>query len=195
MKKLLLLIPLMIIFSLKTSAVADGRGELQLSSNVISSFINYITGETSKDSKSLFNKPLSFWVTTDGSASYWWFCPYSRCAPGNQSEEKKACERSTGLDCERFARGRYVRWDNGINPKGSKAKFSSKMSANEVRAKLTKLGFFNNNLNSTSETNQTNDVTSSSKSLIEQLDALSKLFDEGKLTEEEFTKLKKKLLE
>ena len=35
--------------------------------------------------------------------------------------------------------------DNGINPKGKLAKFSSKMTSSEVRTKLTKLGFYKNN--------------------------------------------------
>ena len=43
-----------------------------------------------------------------------------------------------GKECSRFARSRYVRWNNGINP-GNKAKFSSKLSDTEVRAKLTNL--------------------------------------------------------
>ena len=142
-KNLFLSLILLLFFSFKSFAATDGKGEIQLSERAINAFINYITGKTSKDSKSLFNKPMSFWVTSDGSGSYWWYCQHSSCRDSS-AEERKLCENHHSQSCSRFARGRYVRWDNGINPKGKAAKFSSKMSVSEVRAKLTKLGFYDN---------------------------------------------------
>jgi hypothetical protein len=68
------------------------------------------------------------------------------------------------------------------------------MSESEVRAKLTKLGFYDNDSIITSNTDETNTETSSNKSLTDQLSDLSKLFEDGLITEEEFTKAKKKLL-
>ena len=194
MKRLLAYLFIMLICSFKSFAM-DGKGNVNLSDQAVYSFIDYIKGKTSKHGKSLFNKPLVFWVTIDGSQSYWWYCKYSSCTPGNSSVEKKACEKSTGLSCARFARGRYVRWDNGINPKGKLAKFNSKMTESEIKSKLTKLGFYNNNLQVSTETDQDNLSLISSKSLVEKLDDLSKLFENGLLTEEEFTKAKKKLLD
>jgi hypothetical protein len=192
-KKLISYVILLLLFSFKSFAATDGKGEIQLSEKVVNSFINYITGKTSKNNKSLFNKPMSFWVTIDGSTSYWWYCKYSSCRDSSP-EEKKSCEREHGQSCQRFARGRYVRWDNGINPKGKSAKFSSKMTTSEVRTKLTKLGFYNNDSIITSNTDEINVETNSSKSLTDQLTDLSKLFEDGLITEEEFTKAKKKLL-
>ena len=192
-KKLFLSVILLIFFSFKTFAATDGRGEIQLSEQAINSFINYITGKTSKNSKSLFNKPMSFWVTIDGSESYWWYCQHSSCRDSS-AQERKLCERHHGQSCSRFARGRYVRWDNGINPKGKAAKFSSKMSESEVRVKLTKLGFYDNDSIITSNTDEINTETNSSKSLTDQLSNLSKLFEDGLITEEEFIKAKNKLL-
>jgi hypothetical protein len=191
--KIFLSVILLLVVSFKSFAASDGKGEIQLSEQSVNSFINYITGNTSKNSKSLLNKPMSFWVTIDGSTSYWWYCKHSVCLD-NSVEEKKECERHNSQSCSRFARGRYVRWDNGINPKGKAAKFSSKMSESEVRAKLTKLGFYDNDSIITSNTDETNTETSSNKSLTDQLSDLSKLFEDGLITEEEFTKAKKKLL-
>ena len=68
------------------------------------------------------------------------------------------------------------------------------MSESEVRAKLAKLGFYDNDSIITSNTDETNTETSSNKSLTDQLSDLSKLFEDGLITEEEFTKAKKKLL-
>ena len=195
MKKIFLNFLIIILFSTKSFAT-DGRGEIQLSEKAVSQFLAYIKGHTSSSGKTIVNKPLVFWVTTDGSSAYWWYCPYSQCTSGNASVERKACEESTGLTCKRFARGRYVRWDNGINPKGKKAKFSSKMSDNEVRAKLTTLGFYRNDLSSKAQKDQSDNKSVSEKdSLVKQLENLSILFENGKITEKEFIAAKKKLLE
>ena len=166
MKKILGIVVLGLLLNFNAYAAPDGKGEVQLSEQVVNSFINYITGKTSKKGKSLsslpygtsnFNKPMSFWVTIDGSTSFWWYCNHSVCMD-NSVEEKKVCERQNGQSCSRFASGRYVRWDNGINPKGKLAKFSSKMTSSEVRTKLTKLGFYKNN-NSSSNTTATPKIT------------------------------------
>ena len=192
MKKLSLLIALVILFPINSFAV-DGKGKLQLSEQAVNSFIRYIKGDSSKG-KSAFNKPAVFYVTNDGQSSYWWYCPYSQCAD-NSAAEKQACENAYGKDCSRFARSRYVRWNNGINPKGNKAKFSSKMSDAEVRAKLTKLGFYNNNSTTTQKKEKKELIVSSEdKTIVEQLKDLSNLFKSGVITEEEFKKAKDRLL-
>jgi hypothetical protein len=194
MKKIFSIVILLLFFPFKSFAAVDGKGQIQLSENVINSFMRYITGDTTKNNKNLFNKPSAFWVTIDGSRSYWWYCPHGGGCYDETSRERVICERETGQSCSRFARGRYVRWDNGINPKGKAAKFSSKMSESEVRAKLTKLGFYDNDSIITSNTDEINTETSSNKSLTDQLSDLSKLFEDGLISAEEFTKAKKKLL-
>ena len=182
------------MFSSKSYGAQDGRGELQLTDQAVNSFINYIKGDTSKG-KSLFNKPLTLWISNDGNLAYWWYCPYSSCQPGNGEQERKICENNSNQSCSRFARGRYVRWDNGINPKGKAAKFSSKMTENEIKNKLTKLGFYNNNLTTETEINESNDeIISKDKSLLEQLETLTKMFKDGLISEEEFKKAKEKIL-
>ena len=218
MKKIFSTVILLLFFSIKSFA-ADGRGQIQLSEDVVKSFIDYIVVDIGTQ-KSVFNKPSTFWITIDGSRSYWWYTPqgadrdqrvyqtYSDDFQANEANtsgdaannmshptlERDKCERHHGQSCSRFAKGRYVSWDNGINPKGKAAKFSSKMSESEVRAKLTKLGFYDNDSIITSNTDETNTETSSNKSLTDQLYDLSKLFEDGLITAEEFIKAKKKLL-
>jgi len=219
MKKIFSTVILLLFFSIKSFA-ADGRGQIKLSEDIVKSFIDYLVVDIGTQ-KSVFNKPSSFWITIDGSRSYWWYKPqgggsnkdraqtYSDLFQANEAItqgdgvgpatskptiERDKCERHHGQSCSRFAKGRYVSWDNGINPKGKAAKFSSKMSESEVRAKLAKLGFYDNDSIITSNTDETNTETSSNKSLTDQISDLSKLFEDGLITAEEFTKAKKKLL-
>ena len=220
MKKIFSTVILLLLISFKSFAAPDGRGEVKLSEDIVKSFIDYLVVDIGTQ-KSVFNKPASFWITIDGSRSYWWYKPqgggsnkdsaqtYSDLfqaieaitqgdgvgpATSKPTEERAKCERHHGQSCSRFAKGRYVSWDNGINPKGKAAKFSSKMSESEVKAKLAKLGFYDNDSIITSNTDETNTETSSNKSLTDQLSDLSKLFEDGLITAEEFIKAKKKLL-
>ena len=194
MKKFIIFCFLLFIISTKSYGAQDGRGELQLTDRAVDSFIRYIKGDTSKG-KSSFNKPLTLWISNDGNFAYWWYCPYERCTPGNGVEERKFCEKDSNQSCSRFARGRYVRWNNGINPKGKAAKFGSKMTENEIKSKLTKLGFYNNNLTIDTEIKESNEqIISKDKSLLDQLEKLTQMFQEGLINETEFKKAKKKLL-
>ncbi len=220
MKKFLGIVVFGLLLNFNAYAAPDGRGQIQLSEDVVKSFIDYLVGDIGTQ-KSVFNKPSTFWITIDGSRSYWYYKPqgggsnkdraqtYSDLFQANEAitqgdgvgpatskptEERAKCERHHGQDCSRFAKGRYVSWNNGINPKGKAAKFSSEMSESEVRAKLAKLGFYDSDSIITSNTDETNTETSSNKSLTDQLSDLSKLFEDGLITEEEFTKAKKKLL-
>ena len=220
MKKIFSTVILLLFFSIKSFAAPDGKGEVKLSEDIVKSFIDYLVGDIGTQ-KSVFNKPSTFWITIDGSRSYWWYKPqgggsnkdraqtYSDLFQANEAItqgdgvgpatskptiERDKCERHHGQSCSRFAKGRYVSWNNGINPKGKAAKFSSEMSESEVRAKLTKLGFYDKDSIITSNTDEINTETSSNKSLTDQLSDLSKLFEDGLITEEEFTKAKKKLL-
>ena len=154
MKKLLGIVVLGLMLNFNAYAAPDGRGEVKLSEDVVKSFIDYLVGDTGTQ-KSVFNKPSTFWITIDGSISYWWYKPqgggsnkdsaqtYSDLfqaieaitqgdgvgpATSKPTEERAKCERHHGQSCSRFAKGRIVSWDNGINPKGKAAKFSSKMS-------------------------------------------------------------------
>ena len=66
------------------------------------------------------------------------------------------------------------------------------MTENEIRVKLTSLGFYKNNNSTLSKEENTENTENSN--LNEELQTLSKLFKEGLLTEEEFKAAKKKLL-
>ena len=171
----------------------DGRGELKISRNTLNHFQNYLRGGVGEGVKSNNNKPLVFYVTADGKGSYFWYCSHGQCRSGSPQEEKKLCKRAYDQECFRFARKSTVRWKNGINPgKGKESKFSSKMTDTEILAKLTDLGFYGN---TTSSTTTKSKITKKKKSdIVSNLTDLKKLLDDNIITQEEFEKAKKKLL-
>ena len=69
------------------------------------------------------------------------------------------------------------------------------MTENEIKNKLTKLGFYKNNLAVDTEIKESNEqIIPKDKSLLEQLETLTKMFKDGLISEEEFIKAKKKIL-
>ena len=94
--------------------------------------------------------------------------------------------------CNIFAKGRTIKWRNGINKGNKESRFKSKWSETQIKAKLTELGFLGNTTQKiekkqTSQTNDTIDITKQLKNLIE-------MYESGTITKEEFEKAKKKLL-
>ena len=141
MKKILGIVVLcFFIFNTSSNAGSiEGKGELKMSNKTVDNFIYYI-----KINQKIINgkrpKPESFLISQNGKWSWYIYCTYNNC---NQNYKPKLaeCEKITGVTCARFAKRRTIYWDNGINTKKKKAKFSSKMSDSEIRAKLTELGF------------------------------------------------------
>mgnify|MGYP006079890621 CR=1 FL=1 len=125
-----------------------------MTEGAINHFISYIKGESNiKRQAEHQNKPKPdmFILSSNGNWTSAWFCPYARCLDSLSAETIKECERETGTTCGVFASRRTIYWDNGINTKKKKAKFKSRMSDSEIRAKLTDLGF----IGSTSTTKTT----------------------------------------
>ena len=137
MKKFLGIVFLTLITFNPVKSGVYGEGELKLSNGVVEYFKQYIKGGNS-------NFPSDFYVTTDGTDATYWTCQNAHnCSPGSVKMDKMACENQTGKPCEKFARKRQIKWKNGINPgKGKVSKISSKLDLNELKAKLTELGFY-----------------------------------------------------
>ena len=116
------------------NAKTYGEGEVQLSKRSVEHFIKYIRGKKNE-------APQNFYITLDGSYSTYWYCKTGNCT-ANVGKEISACKKSAGKMCKLFAKGRYVKWKNGINPgKGKASKISSKWTDAQIYAKLTELGF------------------------------------------------------
>lgn len=184
MKKVLSIILIMFVSNVQVKASEKwGEGELQLTRGVANYFIKYLRGNTE-------SRPLDFYVSTDGTYAMYWFCPTGgQCQEGNYRADIKKCNQASGKTCKKFAVRRTIKWQNGINPaKGKASKINSKWSDEEIFAKLTELGFYNNNFSKKDKKKeQSNEISN-------QLEKLNDLYKSGVLTKEEFEKAKKKIL-
>lgn len=126
----------LLFFSNNSYAARYGTGELKLSDRVVSYFIQYIRGKQ-------FKYPSAFLVTVDGSDAVYWYCnEMTNCGSGSISQNLATCLRDTGKECKQFARQRYIKWNNGVNPgKGKISQIKNKWSDQEIRSHLKKLGF------------------------------------------------------
>ena len=135
MKKFLGVIFLCLILTGKANSGPYGEGQLQLTKSIADYFIKYIRGKYTK-------KPSDFYVTLDGTDATYWTCGEGVCKSGNAYEDIKHCEKFTGKKCKKFALRRTIKWKNGINVgKGKSSKVSGRVSFDELKARLTELGF------------------------------------------------------
>ena len=126
-----------------------GEGEFKMEDFLIDYFHQYITIKGGKS-------PETFVVATDGSYAMYWYCPTGSCRAGGDNVKIRQCEIKAGTACKTFARGKTIKWKNGINPgRGKVSRVSSKWSKEELVAKLTELGFVGNSTNTTTTTDTT----------------------------------------
>ncbi|MDA9663453.1 hypothetical protein N9T65_01080, partial [Candidatus Pelagibacter sp.] len=140
MKKFLGIVVLGLLFFGNMSKAGSkwGEGELQLTRGVVDYFIKFVRGKGNK-------APADFYVTLDGTDAMYWYCPHGNCREGSAAQDIRTCESKTGKKCKKFAFKRTIKWKNGINPDNYKlSTINSKWSDKEIYAKLTELGFYNN---------------------------------------------------
>ena len=124
-----------------------GEGQLFLNDNMIKYFHQYLIGKGNQ-------KPMIFTIAIDGSYATYWYCSASQCTGSNPVQFIKACERDAGIECKIFAKGRYIKWKNGINKgKGKESKINSRQSFSELKARLGELGFVDNGVSKTQTSN------------------------------------------
>jgi len=182
MKKILVLFFLsMFLYNPSGHAMITGKGEVKLTERALQNFLWYLRGDWPERKKGRY-VPAYFILSSNGNWSYFLWCPYNECW-SNERPHVAMCERETGVPCGAFAVRRRISWDNGINTSKKRAKFTSKMSDEEVKSELNRLGFYGE------IENQSNSIN-----LSEQLQSLKKLYEDGILTKEEYKKAKKKIL-
>ena len=158
---------------------------------------------------------MLFWILSENGKSIWasyWYCPAGNCQVSQLANNARRCKEGAEKyykkfiteECKIFARKRTIIWKNGINPgKGKSSQAKSKFSEEDLRAKLTELGFLgdavssnstNNSSNAKTKTENNNSSTALSDKDIKKLKQLKELLDDGILTEEEFQKSKNKIL-
>ena len=139
MKKILGIVVLSLLIGGNTYAGKKdvGKGELIFQDWLVDYFYKYIKGKG-------FKHPGTFVVAIDGSYATYWYCTDgTNCRASNEALFNKLCEDSANVECKVFARQREIRWLNGINPgRGKPSKISSKVDKNQLKARLTELGFY-----------------------------------------------------
>ena len=151
MKKIIFFI--LILFP-STLLAGYGSGELKLTDGAVRAFHKYISDPKGSPGTAV---PLRAVISHNGSYVHWFYCPHSNCRPSGDKELVKICESKQNNPCSTFAVRRSVKWKNGINPGGKAASFKKNMSLDEVKEKLTNLGFYEpNNIKKKSKSNTSN---------------------------------------
>lgn len=195
-----------------------GEGQLQLDDIDVKIFAeNYLNFPAGKS-------PSSFWIAQENGKSIWsfyWYCPNSGCMNMriSKSEDKEICEQEgrkyyknqmkikKDIECFIFAKRYKIVWDNGNQPDNWKQSMTKAgWSKSQLSTKLKDLGFYDNDLaliapkdNKKKTPQKIDKIEKTNNSLkntdiISQIKDLKNLLDSGVITQEEFTKAKKKLL-
>lgn len=205
------------ILSSNPSFAKYGSGPLKLDKNTMETAIMYMYGAGNKKYSGAAkrkNNPSVMVVSQDGKSSYYLYCPieyHNGCVDPNAGRIMKACEKySNGSPCFIFAKKRRIVWKNG----GSKVKIKKKdlKSPYVVAKKIQEGGFYDGDIKKLAgidiETGQVNEdinITGEKDSkekkitktkdgdIVKELETLTKLYENGSLTKEEFDKAKEKL--
>ena len=206
------------IFSSNPSFAKYGSGPLKLDKYTMETVIMYMYGAGNKkysgDDKRK-NNPDMMVISEDGRSAHYMYCPVAYGANGcldpNQARLIKLCEsHSKGSPCFVFAKKRRIVWKNG----GPKVKIKKKdlKSPYVVAKKIQEAGFYDGDITKLVgvdiETGQVNEdinisgekdtkekkITKTKDSdIVKELETLTKLYENGSLTKEEFDKAKQKL--
>jgi hypothetical protein len=205
MKKLLGIIFLILLLNSNVYS-KDGSGNLRFTANSFNSFLAYLRGDGSDIGGVMMSSgmPIGFAINQKGNNTYYYYCPKKygdNCMPGGHIKAQSDCtnrSKKRGEDrCFVFAKGRKIVWDSvsiKIPKKPTNEQFKEIFAKNDwygdtkskdiSKPKITK-----------KKKKETKKVTKNSSDLINKLKDLKELRDNDVLTDEEFLKAKKKLLE
>ena len=210
MTKILSIIFLYILFQTNlyagvTTGYKLGKGPLKLTKHMVNELEFFFSGGTrgayAEKQKSPW-KPGLIAISVDGNTSYMFRHPLHVTQVDNKAYWGIAisnCKKKSGQECYLFANGYKIVWDNGSNKKKRKLK-KKDIKAGKTIALLTELGFYDNNASSSTKTpkkvekKETKKNSVNDKDIVQKLKDLKELLDSGVLTDEEFEKAKKKLL-
>ena len=210
MTKILSIIFLYILFQTNlyagvTTGYKLGKGPLKLTKHMVNELEFFFSGGTrgayAEKQKSAW-KPGLIAISVDGNTSYMFRHPLHVTQVDSKSYWGIAianCKKKSGQECYLFANGYRIVWDNGSNKKKRRLKRKD-IKAGKTIALLTELGFYDNNASSSTNTpkkvekKETKKNSVNDKDIVQKLKDLKELLDSGVLSNEEFEKAKKKLL-
>ena len=213
--KVLVFFLTIIFLSTNISHAKWGKGELKLTAETMEVVMMYMYGAGNKKYSGAGKRthnPEIMAVSADGTSYQYLYCPveyHYGCEPPNSGQVIRGCEKySNGSPCFIFAKKRRIVWKNG----GPKVKIKKKdlKSPYKVAKIIQDAGFYDGDLSALSgidiSTGQVSDdvslkgekekkdISTNKKDIVEELETLTKLFDSGALTKEEFEEAKNKLL-
>lgn len=214
----LIILILLAIFFTQPSYAKWGKGTLKLDKQTMEHVMGYLYGagneKYSGDAKRKHD-PWLLTISADGTMSQGGYCPaeYNKnCIPPNPAKSIKICEKhSRGSPCFVFAIKRRIVWKNG----GPKVKIKRKdlKSPYVVAKKIQEGGFYDGDISklrgidvSTGQANDEISITGEKQKdevvaktndidIVKELETLTKLYESGALSKDEFEKTKKKLFE
>jgi len=211
MKKFLGILILGLMFCSNAYA-RDGHGDMKFDKYIFKAFVRYIIGEERHGDyeKGMDKgKPIIFAVTQSGKYSYSYYCPsdyfkkYGGCGSPNVhvADVQGACrrnakERGSSERCYIFAKGYKIVWNSANH------KIPRNATPAVIEKALRELGFYGQQASKKIEKKiekKESKIKKKSKKkmsddVVQQIKELKQLYDDGILTQEEFTKAKKKLL-
>ena len=148
--------------------------------------------------------PMFFILSQNGKGIYWYYSPIGGSldnSPNYLGKARNKCTKQGYGECFVFAIKNKIVWQNGINPKKG-TKIKKKEARNGmVSIKLKELGFYDGGITKTKKIEKKKvekkkePKKKMNDDLVKQLKDLNELYESGVLTEEEFNKAKKKLLD
>ena len=204
-----------ILLQTNTSHAKWGKGELKLTQEAMEVVMMYMYGAGNSNYSGAGKRthnPEVMAVSADGTSYQYLYCPveyHDGCVAPNTGQVIKACEKySNGSPCFIFAKKRRIVWKNG----GPKVKIKRKdlKSPYKVAKIIQDAGFYDGDLSTLPgidiSTGQISDdvtlkgekekkeIGTKKKDIVEELETLTKLFDSGALTKQEFEEAKNRLL-
>jgi hypothetical protein len=210
MRKIFSIIFLYILFQTNlyagvTTGYKLGKGPLKLTEHMVNELEFFFSGGTrgayAEKQKSAW-KPGLIAISVDGNTSYMFRHPLHVTQVDSKAYWGIAisnCKKKSGQECYLFANGYRIVWDNGSNKKKRRLK-KKDIKAGKTIALLTELGFYDNNASSSTNTpkevekKETKKNSVNDKDIVQKIKDLKELLDSGVLSDEEFKKAKKKLL-
>lgn len=211
MKKLLGIVVLGLLF-VNPAHSKVGKGDLQMSPEVLKHFIKYLRNEYAK----------TFVISPDGKFATYTICGAKMCSG---SSIFKQCKKETGSKCyifsQRKKQKKIIRWNNVdyIFPnehwyynemvkseflKGSNKGIKKEISDNDIIDILNKFGFISGNLALQETETETTTSTTLTKKKVEkktttsnispELKLIEDMYKSGALTKEEYEKAKNRAL-
>jgi len=207
MKKFLAIVLLFFFININSHA-KNGLVHIKFTSSSYQAFVEYLTGEYVPTQQGALQgkggKPLGFAINQEGNTTFFYYCPRKfgdNCMDGAWMNAQNKCtkrskDRGNGR-CFVFAKGRKIVWDS-VN-----IKIPRKPTNEQLKEIFAKNGWYgaieNKEIVKPKITKKKKEVTKkvskNSSDIVDKLKELNELKDNGVLTDEEFDKAKKKLLE